>query len=219
MTISVAAERPRIMAALSESPGLGAYELAAALGYGKRESRRVAEIVRRMHSAGIVVAHELAQPRAGQPARIYFVAPEGTPSPRRESPVEAERRRRRDRVNQQRRRARLAGKPAPPEPADRPRVYLPPSPPMWRLPGDPACAGADPGLFFGRDGETPRERARRVAKAQGYCHQCPVRTACLNAARARGERFGVWGGADLEAERKNQPTKATRPGAATPDRA
>ena len=97
----------------------------------------------------------------GRPASVYYIAPPGTPpQPRRELPItKQEARRRRDRVNQQRRRARLAGKPIAPEPADRPRAYLPAPPPTWHIPGDPACAGADPVLFF-----APGERRRGPAR-------------------------------------------------------
>jgi WhiB family redox-sensing transcriptional regulator len=87
------------------------------------------------------------------------------------------------------------------------------------MPGDPACSGADPGLFFGPDYELPEARTEREAKAMAYCAVCPVRDQCLDAARARGERYGIWGGIDLEAERALRAAQATRPGAATPDRA
>jgi len=135
------------------------------------------------------------------------------------SPGQQEHRRRRERINQQRRRARLAGKTVTAETLARLSVRLASPPPAWDLPAGPACAGADPGLFFGPEHESPQARAQRTAKAQGYCSACPVRTACLDSARARGERWGIWGGIDLEAERSNRPTQATRPGAATPGRA
>jgi WhiB family redox-sensing transcriptional regulator len=62
-----------------------------------------------------------------------------------------------------------------------------------RLPAGPACAGADPDLFFPFPGEP-------TAPAKAICGRCPVRAACLAQARARGERDGIWGGVDLGAE-------------------
>jgi WhiB family redox-sensing transcriptional regulator len=50
-----------------------------------------------------------------------------------------------------------------------------------------ACRGLDPELFFPTRGEDYRE-ARKV------CAACPVRWECLEAALARSERFGFWGG-------------------------
>jgi len=197
MTVTAPSRPARILAALAESPGQGAYELAAALGY---DGRRTAAVLKRMQSGGTVVALELARPGAGRPARIYFAAPEGTPPlPRRESPAETEERRRRARVAQQRRRARLAGKPVTPEPIARPRLHLPAAPAAWRLPGEPACSAADPDLFFGPEFERPQARAQRIAEAKGVCADCPVQRSCIDGALARGERWGVWGGVDLEA--------------------
>ncbi|MGL4177518.1 MAG: WhiB family transcriptional regulator [Dermatophilaceae bacterium] len=49
------------------------------------------------------------------------------------------------------------------------------------------CAQVDPELFFPEDGGSARE-------ALAVCLRCPVRAQCLEAALARGERFGVWGG-------------------------
>ena len=219
MTARAAADRPRILAHLAENPGQTAYEVAAALGYSKPQSHRVAQLVKRLHQAGVLVAGSQFRPLMGRPASVFCIAPPGTPpQPRRELPAtKHEARRRRDRINQQRRRARLAGKPTAPEPADRPRAYLPAPPPAWHIPGDPACAGANPVLFF-RPHEATRARARRVAKAIAYCHGCPVQRQCLDTARERGERWGVWGGTDLETEHKRQPAKAARPGAVTPSR-
>ena len=61
------------------------------------------------------------------------------------------------------------------------------------LPDGPACAGADPDLFF----PLPRESAD---PAMAICAACAVRVDCLALARARGEQFGIWGGVDLGAE-------------------
>lgn len=47
----------------------------------------------------------------------------------------------------------------------------------------------------------PKERVR----AMQLCGQCPVAVQCLAAALEGRERFGVWGGVDLES-----PTRAFR---------
>ena len=216
MSVAAPPSRARILAALAESPGLGAYELAGVLGC---DGRRVAWTLQRMREAGLVIAHELPRRRVGQPARVWFVAPDGTPpQPRKESRAAVEDRRRRDRIGQHRRRARLAGKTVTPEPLARPRVYLPAPPPAWRMPADPACQGADPGLFFGPEFEAVRARAQRIAAAKAVCAGCPVRRACLDGALARGERYGVWAGVDLETERRQRSPQVARPGARAPDR-
>jgi Transcription factor WhiB len=135
------------------------------------------------------------------------------------SPGEQERRRRRERVNQYRRRARLGGKTVTAETLARVSVRLAAPPPPWDLPAGPACAGADPGLFFGPEHETPEARGQRLRQARVFCAACPVSAECLEGARDRGERYGVWGGADLEAERALRAAQATRPGVPAPDRA
>ena len=144
LSMPVRPSRVRILAALAESPGLGAYELAAVLGC---DARRVAGMLPRMRDAGLVVAHELAKPGAGH---IWFVAPEGTP-PRPQA------RRAESSAADGRRRRTLA----------RLRACLPPPPPVWDMPAEPACQTADPRLFFGPELEGPQARARRVAAAQG----------------------------------------------------
>jgi WhiB family transcriptional regulator, redox-sensing transcriptional regulator len=68
----------------------------------------------------------------------------------------------------------------------------------WR---DAAVCGGHGDVFFGPDGETARQRRRRVAKAEALCAGCPVRDACLEYAQERGIVFGVFGGVDLEAVR------------------
>ena len=206
-TVAAPASGARILTALTESPGQGAYELAAALGY---DGRCVARILQRMRNAGVVVADELDRPRAGRPARIYFAAPEGTAPPslprQAESPAEREERRRRERVRQRRRRARSG-------------AYLVAPPAAWQLDTDPGCRAAGPALFFGPEIESPQARAQRVAEAKAVCAGCPARRSCLATALANGERYGVWGGVDLEAERKSRSPKATRPDVAASGRA
>lgn len=135
------------------------------------------------------------------------------------SPGEQEHRRRRERVNQYRRRARLGGKAVTAETLARVSVRLAAPPAAWDLPGSaPACAGADPGVFFGPEHETPEARGQRLRQARVFCSGCPVRRECLDGARARGERYGIWGGADLETERALRAAQATRPGAGAPGR-
>lgn len=64
----------------------------------------------------------------------------------------------------------------------------------------PACADADPKLFFApyelttATREQPSERARREEKAKAICGGCPVRAQCLDWALANLERDGIWGG-------------------------
>lgn len=50
-----------------------------------------------------------------------------------------------------------------------------------------ACLDHDPELFFA---ESPAE----VERAKLVCRGCPVREACLSAAKRRAEPHGVWGG-------------------------
>ena len=221
MTVSAPIERPRILARLAEAPGQTAYELAAALGYGKPESRRVAEIVKRLHQQGALVAGSEFRPTMGRPAQVYYLAPPGTPPPprRTESPAEAEERRRRARVKQAQRRARLAGKTITGETLARASIRLAAPPPVWDLPAKPACTDAEPGLFFGPERESPEDRGRRVKQARVLCDACPVRDECLDGARARGERYGIWGGVDLENERALCAVQATRPAVAAAGRA
>ena len=49
------------------------------------------------------------------------------------------------------------------------------------------CRQVEPDAFFA---ELPSE----VEWAKSLCQSCPVRTACLAAARERREPWGVWGG-------------------------
>jgi WhiB family redox-sensing transcriptional regulator len=198
MTVSAPAVRPRVLAELAARPGQTAYEVAAALGYRKPESRRVAEIVTRLYRRGVLVAVLRHRPALGRQVRVFFIAPPGTrpPSPpqRKRSAAEAENRRRRNRVNQRNRRARAAGKTPGPMEATRPHLRLPKPPGAWQLAAAPACQGADPGLFFPEDGESG-------AAAKAICARCPVAAACLAAAAARHEPWGIWGGVNFETER------------------
>ena len=111
MTVSAPAVRPRILAELAERPGRTAYEVAAALGYGKPDSRRIAEIVQRLWDDGALVAGSAFRPALGRQARIYYLAPPGTrPRLTVEPPERAERRRASNRASKARTRARATGK-------------------------------------------------------------------------------------------------------------
>ena len=61
----------------------------------------------------------------------------------------------------------------------------------WTLPSGAACQNATPQLFFPEPNE-PDDQAKAI------CAVCPVRAECLAAALANGERYGVWGGVNLE---------------------
>ena len=220
MTVHAPAERPRILAKLAERPGQTAYELAAALGYGKPDSRRIAEIVRRLWNDGALVSGTVYRPGIGRQARIYYIAPPGTrPRLTVEPPERAERRRASNRASKARRRARAARKAIRPGEDRRLAVLRPAAASIGRDSERAACRDADPDLFFGPGREWPRARGVRVAKARVYCFGCPIRVACLEMARANREVHGVWGGVDFETERDQRSTQATRPDVAASSRA
>ncbi|MET7809832.1 WhiB family transcriptional regulator [Streptomyces sp. NPDC005395] len=83
----------------------------------------------------------------------------------------------------------------------RPSHYTPdvlPPPRHWAA--DAACRDEDTAVFFPKDfrrSEVPliTEQAKTV------CRRCPVREACLEAALARPEWHGVWGGLDEDERR------------------
>lgn len=64
----------------------------------------------------------------------------------------------------------------------------------WR--DDAACKG-QLHLFFPKKSERPEARARREARARGFCDVCPVRLACREYAR-RHRLHGFWGGESEE---------------------
>ncbi|MBX6370704.1 MAG: WhiB family transcriptional regulator [Acidothermus sp.] len=53
------------------------------------------------------------------------------------------------------------------------------------------CVQGDPDLFFA-------ESLDEIEAAKALCRRCPVRRECLEAALARREACGVWGGELLE---------------------
>jgi WhiB family redox-sensing transcriptional regulator len=220
MTVHAPAERPRILAKLAERPGQTAYELAAALGYRKPDSRRINEIVRRLWNDGALVSGTVYRPGIGRQARIYYIAPPGTrPRLTVEPPGRAERRRASNRASKARTRARAARKAIRPGEDRRLAVLRPAAASIGRDSERAACRDADPELFFGPGHEWPKARAVRVAKARAHCIACPIRVACLEVARANREAYGVWGGVDFETERVQRSTQATRPDVAASSRA
>jgi WhiB family transcriptional regulator, redox-sensing transcriptional regulator len=50
-----------------------------------------------------------------------------------------------------------------------------------------SCRGMNPALFYDSHPDT-------VAAAKQTCNDCPVQSACADAAIAEAERYGVWGG-------------------------
>ncbi|MFD5898620.1 WhiB family transcriptional regulator [Streptomyces sp. NPDC060366] len=67
----------------------------------------------------------------------------------------------------------------------------------------PACAGADPELFFAHALATAQ-----VAEAKAICATCPLKASCLQGALERGEH-GVWGGTDDD-DRSRMKRRAAR---------
>jgi WhiB family redox-sensing transcriptional regulator len=182
MTAPRITRRARILAHLEKHPGLTAYEICIALGYRRRDGSAsglsVMRLLRDMERKAQVVATTEWWPQQGRQVYLWHVAPPGTTAPPVPCPGDVDRHRARNRVNQRRARARRRGAAAPA---------------AWDLPGMPACRHADPDLFFPGPGES-------ADPAIAICAACPVRAECLALARANGERFGVWGGVDLEAE-------------------
>ncbi|MFE2879618.1 WhiB family transcriptional regulator [Streptomyces roseus] len=68
----------------------------------------------------------------------------------------------------------------------------------------PACAGADPELFFAHALST-----LQIARAKTICAACPLMASCLDGALERGEEYGVWGGL-TEDERRSLKRRAAR---------
>lgn len=60
------------------------------------------------------------------------------------------------------------------------------------------CVGVDPDLFYPSQGQ-PALEARMI------CGKCIVRAACLRAALARREQFGIWGGTSERERRRMRP--------------
>ena len=77
---------------------------------------------------------------------------------------------------------------------------------MTRTRDLPLCATADPDIFFPEG----KNAVAHLAQARALCGTCPGALACLNAAIASKEQYGVWGGTLFE-DGKIVPEKR-RPG-------
>ncbi len=82
---------------------------------------------------------------------------------------------------------------------------------------DTACRDLPTSLFFSDDLDD-------IAEAKRVCLGCPVRVRCLDAAVARGEQYGVWGGhlfvagrIVLSKRRRGRPPRTPRPGDTLPE--
>ena len=186
MTAARVTRRARILAYLEMHPGRTAYEIGVALDAQRSNGTctgSMFRLLRDMERKAQVAATQEFRPQQGRPVNLWHLAPAGTPPPPASPPSsgDAERYRARNRIYQRRSRAR------------RHSPAVPVASVAGGLPDGPACAGADPDLFFPLPGES-------ADPAKAICAACPVRAECLALARARGEQFGVWGGVDLGAE-------------------
>ena len=76
-----------------------------------------------------------------------------------------------------------------------------------------ACRHADPGLFFGPDGESDDGRSRRERRAGHICAGCPVRAACAQWADEHQPRAGIWAGVNHDrwtAEHRRENDRARK---------
>jgi WhiB family transcriptional regulator, redox-sensing transcriptional regulator len=177
--------RTAILAHLADHPDLTASDLARVIGSGSDVTR----VLRELEAKAQVTARTGRRPGQGAPVHLWRIAPPGTiPPPRSSLPAQVvAHKRERDRAATARRRARgrvpFAGA------ADLP---------------DAACVGADPELFFPELGDAETE-----ARAVAICAGCPARAACYERALQNRERYGVWGGVNLDRaaeSRRPQPT-------------
>jgi hypothetical protein len=177
--------REAILGHLAVHPDLTASELAKVIGSGSY----LGPLLRDMRAKAQVVSRPGSRPGQGSPVLMWRVAPSGTVPPPRE-PVASEvlaHKRERDRRATAARRARARE----------------PFAGALALPGA-ACAFEDPDLFF-PDGDAEAE-----AKALAICASCPVRMPCYLRAVQNGERYGVWGGVNLEREPRRLRTASQR---------
>lgn len=65
----------------------------------------------------------------------------------------------------------------------------------WKA--DALCRDLTPALFF-VDGISNIQRDEQRTDAKAVCAQCPVEHQCLEHAVEFGEKWGVWGGVDME---------------------
>ena len=190
-------QRAAVLEHLALVPELTAGELARVIG--ARTS--LTQLLAAMEHRAEVVSRTEWRPQQGRQVHVWRLAPPGTvPPPRPEVPADVlARRRERDRITQQARRARRRA------PVDQPIVAV--------LPGA-ACVGTDPSLFFPDPGDLATE-----SEAQAICAGCPVRDECRAGAVRRGERWGIWGGVNFEVVH-GLPAAASRssPSASAPAR-
>jgi hypothetical protein len=184
VTARAGTRRAAILAYLASHPDLTAWELVQAIG----AASQINDLLRVMESRAEVVSRTERRPGQGSPVHLWRVAPPGTVPPPRSSPAGeiVARRRERDRRATAAHRART-------------RV---PFTGAATLPGA-ACRGADPALFFPEHGDT-----RAEAAAIAICAGCPVRAACYARAVQNGERYGIWGGINLEKKPRPRPAAA-----------
>ena len=57
-----------------------------------------------------------------------------------------------------------------------------------------ACRGMSPVMFYGHEGERPRDREAREKVAKAFCGRCPAVSLCLWHALENDQRYGIWGG-------------------------
>jgi Transcription factor WhiB len=182
--------RARILECLAASPGLTAQQVGRALGLRSNAMRQLKAM---LYDAEVIAVPQY-RPQMGRTVATWRIAPPGTVPPPRPEPDQAglARRRARDTAARRELRAKAKGIPA------APFSSLRGAPVPTRRLSDPACAGADPALFFPPpEYETPSARRRRVRQAAAFCDACPARRACYQGAAERCEPWGVWGGVDF----------------------
>ncbi|MEI8187847.1 MAG: WhiB family transcriptional regulator [Candidatus Saccharibacteria bacterium] len=76
---------------------------------------------------------------------------------------------------------------------------------FFKVVGSAACLGTEPNIFFPRKGE-PDDLAKEC------CESCPIKNECLDYAIENNEKFGVWGGMNLNERmiEKRQRSNATK---------
>ncbi len=98
---------------------------------------------------------------------------------------------------------------------ERPRPELLAGPRGWEHAA--ACRDLPTARFFTDDVD-------EISDAKRVCLACPVRSECLDAAVARREQYGIWGGhlfvagrIALSKRRRGRPPKRERPGDSFPE--
>jgi hypothetical protein len=182
--------RERILAHLAGHPDRTVHEICVELGFMRTSGRGctggVLYLLRRMEQQALLVARTEFRAQQGRQVRLWRTTPAGiVPSQRGVSQAAVGRRPEPGRVSKRRGRTPARGVAV----SAGVRVAAVP----WTLPsGAAACRGTDACLFFPEPGQSD-------AQAKAICAVCPVRAECLAVALANGERYGVWGGVNLEA--------------------